>query len=191
MDAIKTILVGEEGVGKTCLMARFCPDMHVENPIRTKGFAHATKEVTVLQQSVRIHIFDTAGTERYRSLAKSHFYNADAVVIVYDITQQKTFDELQFWLEEIRNYAPEQALLAVVGNKEDLIAREVVSVAKAEKLARKINASFTKTSAVTNLGVHALFTDIAKRYLETSALHKPTSIKLKPRRSPTKQKRCC
>ena len=138
---------------------------------------------------IEIYSVDTAGTELYRSLARTHFQGADAFIIVYDITSQRSFREVKFWLSQIELHGPEQALLTLVGNKEDLIAQEVVSVAKAEKLAKKIKATFAKTSAQSNFGVTEVFQDIAQRYLAAPPQHKAKQTIIGGKPKPVK--RCC
>jgi small GTP-binding protein len=101
----KVVLLGETGVGKTCLSHCFVQSHSSLESEATIGASFAIKDVVVQGQSLKLHIWDTAGQERYRSLAKMYYHNAQAAVLVYDITKARTFEALQGWYEELKNSA--------------------------------------------------------------------------------------
>lgn len=104
--ACKVVLLGETGVGKTCLSHCFIQGQSALDSEATIGASFAIKDIQVRGETLKLHIWDTAGQERYRSLAKMYYHNAQAAVLVYDITKGKTFEALQGWYDELKNSAP-------------------------------------------------------------------------------------
>ena len=106
----KVVLLGESGVGKTCIIARFINNTFEDNLISTTGASYAGKTMTFDEfggKSIKFEIWDTAGQEKYRSLTKIFYKDAGAAILVYDITRKESFDELQkYWLNQIKDYAP-------------------------------------------------------------------------------------
>ena len=106
----KVVLLGESGVGKTCIIARFINNTFEENLISTTGASYAGKTMTFDDfggKSIKFEIWDTAGQEKYRSLTKIFYKDAGAAILVYDITRQDSFDEIKkYWLQQIKEFAP-------------------------------------------------------------------------------------
>ncbi|KAL3213253.1 hypothetical protein MRX96_035591 [Rhipicephalus microplus] len=146
----KVVLIGNAGVGKTCLVRRF-----------TQG----------LFPPVKLQIWDTAGQERFRSITQSYYRSAHALILVYDISCQPTFDCLPDWLREIEQYASPKVLRALVGNKIDREDREIPTHI-GEEFARRSDMYFVETSAKEADNVDKLFTEIAVRLTaEARATH--------------------
>jgi small GTP-binding protein len=106
----KVVLLGESGVGKTCIIARFINNTFEENLISTTGASYAGKTMTFDEyggKSIRFEIWDTAGQEKYRSLTKIFYKDAGAAILVYDITRKESFEEIQkYWFNQIKDHAP-------------------------------------------------------------------------------------
>ena len=106
----KVVLLGESGVGKTCIIARFINNTFEENLIRTTGASYAGKTMTFDEyegKSIKFEIWDTAGQEKYRSLTKIFYKDAGAAILVYDITRKESFEEIQkYWINQIKDFAP-------------------------------------------------------------------------------------
>ena len=106
----KVVLLGESGVGKTCIIARFINNTFEENLISTTGASYAGKTMTFDEydgKSIRFEIWDTAGQEKYRSLTKIFYKDAGAAILVYDITRKESYEEIQkYWYNQIKDYAP-------------------------------------------------------------------------------------
>ena len=106
----KVILLGEAGVGKTGLIARFINNSFEDNITSTTGASYAGKTMTFDEydgKSIKFEIWDIAGQEKYRSFAKIHYKDAKVAILVYDITRKESFEELQkYWIEQIRQFAP-------------------------------------------------------------------------------------
>ena len=106
----KVVLLGESGVGKTCIIARFINNTFEENLISTTGASYAGKTMTFDEfggKSIKFEIWDTAGQEKYRSLTKIFYKDAGAAILVYDITRKESFEEIQkYWINQIKEFAP-------------------------------------------------------------------------------------
>ena len=114
---------------------------------------------------LKLEIWETAGQERYRSLSKMFYKDADAAILVYDITNQKSFDELKsFWAEQVKESSPENIIIAIAANKCDLIEKKVVEEIEARDYAKSIGAIFSLTSAKNSMGINDLFLEISKKH---------------------------
>ena len=165
----KLVLVGDSGVGKTCLISRFLSGNFDKNQPSTNGASYASKliEYPNLKKSLVLDIWDTAGQEKFRSLTKFFYKDALMVIMVYDITRRESFDNLKnFWYQEIQENAEPNIVLAVAGNKCDLYEQEAVAENEAREYAKSINALFALTSAQNNTGVAKLFKDIGNKFLD-------------------------
>ena len=132
----------------------------------TIGGTFSTKTIKCSNgKTLKFEIWDTAGQEKYRSVTKMFYKDADVAVLVYDITNKYSFEELQkYWVQQVKDSSPKGIILAIIANKSDLIEREEVDEADARNYANEINALFALTSAKNNFGVDDLFLEIAKKY---------------------------
>lgn len=154
---MKVVLLGNSGVGKSSIGLRFAQDRFLEEQEPTLGAAYMSKTLTHEGKRVKINIWDTAGQERYRAMSRMYYQDAQAAILVYDITSRDSFSELKNWHRELRENGPAQIALAVAGNKCDLEDREAVSATEAQKWATSIGASFLRTSTRTNHNIDTLF----------------------------------
>ena len=135
LTPVKIITVGDAGVGKTRLLARFAAEKDLE-PKATVGVEALTKKVTLAGgRTIKAQMWDTAGQERYRAITRAHFRRAHCTTLVYDITRKDTLDHAKQWLEELRTEAPDSIIL-LVGNKSDLADQRAVTKEQGEKFAR-------------------------------------------------------
>jgi small GTP-binding protein len=108
--ACKVVLLGESGVGKTCIIARFINNVFQDNIISTTGASYTGKTLTFDEyngKSIKFEIWDTAGQEKYRSLTKIFYKDAGVAILVYDISRKESFDEIKnYWYNQVRDYAP-------------------------------------------------------------------------------------
>ena len=162
----KVVLVGETGVGKTSIISQFIDQVFEEELQTSTGGSFSSKEIFFDNgKSLKLEIWDTAGQERYRSLTKIFYKNSSCAILVYDITRKQTFDELKnYWIGQIKESAPKDIMLAVVGNKEDLLDKEQVDENEARDFAKENNALFFSTSAKNSDAINQLFIDIGKKY---------------------------
>lgn len=158
---LKVVLLGDSGVGKSSIILRFVADNFKADADATIGAAYMGKIMQFSGKSIKFNIWDTAGQERFHTLAKMYYRDANAAIIVYDITKADSFEGLKRWYEELSQNGPRDLVKLIIGNKEDLVATEVVSPTEVAAYAKSIGAVFKKTSAKTSTGVESVFREVA------------------------------
>lgn len=153
----KVIMLGDYGCGKTCLLSRFTentfPEEHVSRHMQT---AVVSADVTVGRESVRLILWDTGGQEKFRCLTTSYYRDAMAAMLVYDITNRESFENIQHWRQQIALYASTIDIILLIGTKVDAAAEERrVTPEEGQALAETMRAQFAETSSKegTNTGV--------------------------------------
>ncbi|KAJ6168320.1 Small GTPase superfamily Rab type [Penicillium chrysogenum] len=164
----KLVLLGESAVGKSSLVLRFVKDQFDDYRESTIGAAFLTQTISLDDTTtVKFEIWDTAGQERYKSLAPMYYRNANCAVVVYDITQASSLDKAKSWVKELQRQANENIVIALAGNKLDLVTespdKRAIQEADAEAYAREAGLLFFETSAKSSTNVKELFTAIAKK----------------------------
>ena len=170
-ESIKVVLLGEAGVGKTCIIKQFIEKKFEQNTDSSLSaqFVSKTIEYVDFAKTLKFDIWDTVGQERFRSIAKIFYKDAHVVILVYDITSKKSFNALNdFWIGEIKNNCNGSPLFAIIGNKNDLYMKQEVDPLDAKDLAKKIGGIFQLTSAKTAEGISQLFDIIGKKILKPS-----------------------
>lgn len=155
------VLIGDTGVGKSSLMVRFTENYYSELNVSTVGLDFKSKIVELEGHTVKLLITDTAGQEQFHSLTYSYYRGADGIIIVYDVTEKDTFDNLQTWLEDIYAYAREDTDKLLVGTKSDMTAERVVSHRSAQRLAKQLGIPFFEASAKSGTNVEKVFNTLA------------------------------
>lgn len=130
------------------------------------GVDFKLKNLEVDGKKVKLQIWDTAGQERYKTITTSYYKGANAIVIVYDITDQESFEHIKSWLDEIHNYAKENVLLFLVGNKSDLESSRRITHKQGSQVADQYNLKFFETSAKNTFNVENIFVEATKTYIE-------------------------
>ena len=166
---VKLVLIGESGVGKSSIIKQysahvFDPDMDasISNKVIVK-----TLELKDIGKTIKLNIWDTAGQEKYRSIAKIFYKDAKIIVLVYSIANKDSFQTLKnYWYPEVKSTAFSDVILAVVGNKYDLYNQSQVPDEEAKNWADSIGAIFQFTSAKSNSGIDLLFENLAKKFFD-------------------------
>ncbi|KAH9512938.1 hypothetical protein Btru_037109 [Bulinus truncatus] len=158
----KIIIVGDSGVGKTSLLLRYTDDCFSESFITTIGVDFKIKTMDVSGATAKLHIWDTAGQDRFRNIVSSFYRGADSVVLVFDVTSPESFQNVGTWLKETRHYSSDQCSLLLVGNKSDLTSQRLVSHDTARSFADAIGVRYIETSAKSSFNVHSAFDSIAE-----------------------------
>ena len=168
-DSVKVTLLGNSGVGKTCIINRFINNDFKEGTMTTRGADYSQKSITIKNQTINLDIWDTAGQENYRSLGR-HFYKDSLIVLlVYDITNRESFDDLKtLWYNDLKRYGEKYSVLAIVGSKCDLFENEAVSEEEGRQFAEEKSAEYALVSAKTGDGINSLFTNLVNKYLDPS-----------------------
>ena len=146
----KVIFIGESGVGKTSLIKVSIGQQIDLQHTLTLTASYFSKKFIYNNQKYNFHLWDTIGQEKYRALTRMFFKDANIVILVYDITNKKSFESLDLWLDQVKNEIGDDFILAVVGNKSDLFYEEEVSENQGKEYAKKKCAKFKLCSAKDN-----------------------------------------
>ncbi|GAA5959698.1 hypothetical protein JCM8115_001301 [Rhodotorula mucilaginosa] len=171
----KLLLIGDSGVGKSCLLLRFADDTYTESYISTIGVDFKIRTIELEGKTVKLQIWDTAGQERFRTITSSYYRGAHGIIVVYDVTDQDTFSNVKQWLQEIDRYACEGVNKLLVGNKSDLTTKKVVDYAVAKEFADQIGVSLLETSAKNATNVEQAFLTMAKQIKDRTAASTKTT----------------
>ena len=162
----KYIIIGDMGVGKSCLLLQYTDKRFLPTHELTIGVEFGTRLITIEGKAIKLQIWDTAGQESFRSITRSYYRGAAGALLVYDITRRDTFEHLTTWLKDaLENSNPHMAII-LIGNKLDLEAKRVVSTEEGERFARAHNLIFLETSAKTAHNVEEAFLNTAKKGYE-------------------------
>ena len=169
----KVVLVGDSGVGKTCIIQRYVNNDYNENTesTSTSTYSYKTLDFKQYNKSISLDIWDTAGQELYRALAKNFYLNASIGILVYDIRRKESFESIKdYWYEQVKTSGEENMVFGVVGNKCDLFQEEKVTEEEGKKFAKEIGAVFQLTSCKENIGIDELFQQCAQKFMESNNL---------------------
>ena len=169
----KVVLVGDSGVGKTCIIQRYINNSYNENTESTQAstYSYKTVEYKDFNKSISFDIWDTAGQELYRAVAKNFYINASIGILVYDIKRKESFEAIKnYWFEELKSSGEDNMIFGVAGNKCDLFQQEQVTEEEGKKFAKSIGAVFHLTSCKESIGIDELFEECGKKYLEMNKL---------------------
>lgn len=153
----KLLLIGDSGVGKSCLLLRFSDDTYTESYISTIGVDFKIRTIDLDGKTIKLQIWDTAGQERFRTITSSYYRGAHGIIVVYDTTDQESFNNVKQWLQEIDRYACENVNKLLVGNKCDLTHKKVVEYPTAKEYADSLGIPFLETSAKNATNVEQAF----------------------------------
>eukprot|EP00823_Brevimastigomonas_motovehiculus_P008318 TRINITY_DN7601_c0_g1_i1.p1 TRINITY_DN7601_c0_g1~~TRINITY_DN7601_c0_g1_i1.p1 ORF type:complete len:220 (+),score=11.68 TRINITY_DN7601_c0_g1_i1:53-661(+) len=158
---LKIIMVGDSGVGKSCLLKCFMGEPFEQAHNNTIGVDLEMKPMTINDKTINLQIWDTAGQERFRTITTSYYRSSDAIMLVFDVSEQQSFVNCETWLQDIRLYAKEKVEIMLLGNKADLLTQRVVEYKTAKEFADKYNMMYMETSAKQDLNVEKAFTKLA------------------------------
>ena len=189
----KLLIIGESGVGKTCLLLRFTDDSFTANHLTTIGIDFKIKIITLSGKLIKLQIWDTAGQERFRTITKTYYKGAHGIILTYDVTNQNSFKNIRNWIKQIEANAQTNVCKVLVGNKCDKPDR-VVTEEEGKKLAEDFNMSFFETSAKTNQNVNEVFNFLTEEILKTNEgkpQNGPGGRQLNNDKSKDGKKGCC
>ena len=158
----KLLLIGDSGAGKSSLLLRFAVDTYTESFISTIGVDFKSRTIEVDGKTIKLQIWDTAGQERFRTITSSYYRGTHGIIVVFDVTDQESFDNVKQWLHEIDRYASADVKKLLVGNKCDLASKRAVPTEQAAAFAEGLGVKFLETSAKSAINVEKAFATIAR-----------------------------
>jgi len=159
---IKLLLIGDSGVGKSCLLLRFSDDSFTPSFITTIGIDFKIRTIELEGKRIKLQIWDTAGQERFRTITTAYYRGAMGILLVYDVTDEKSFGNIRNWIRNIEQHATESVNKMLIGNKSDMVDKKVIDTARGKGLADEYGIRFLETSAKTGAGVEDAFITLAK-----------------------------
>lgn len=160
---IKLCLLGDTAVGKSSLVLRFVNDRFEPHTTATIGASFMSKNFKVGDKSYKYQIWDTAGQEKYKALAPMYYRGAAAAIVVYDITMESSFLSVKRWVKELRQMGSQDIVIAIAGNKKDLVDQREISPETGQAFADEIGAVFAECSALTAENVNEIFEKISEQ----------------------------
>ncbi|KAI1365383.1 ras family-domain-containing protein [Xylaria arbuscula] len=173
LPVLKILLIGPSGAGKSAFLLRYCEDhFDPESTTATIGIDFKTKKLAVRGKAYKLNIFDTAGQERFRTLSTSYYRGAHGVILVYDISNKKSFASMEKWFDEARMNANPDAVLYLVGSKLDKVATSgrAVSYEQGKAFAEAQGAGFCEISSKTRENIKQPFVEVVDKIVQTPQL---------------------
>jgi len=160
---LKLLLIGDSAVGKSCLLLRFADDTFTDSYVSTIGVDFKIKTINLNGKVLKLQIWDTAGQERFRTITASYYRGAHGIVLVYDVTDNKTFKNVRNWLTECDRFTSEYVDKLLIGNKSDLESQRKVEYNEGKAYADENKMLFIETSAKTNANVNEAFVLVSEK----------------------------
>lgn len=165
----KVVLLGDQNVGKSSIAQRFCKNLFTGQYVVTIGGAYLQQRLVLSNGAIiKFHIWDTGGQERFRSMASLYYQDAAAAILTYDVTNEKSFESLNYWIDELKNKIDQDKIvLCLAGNKCDSDPNDKkIQYSNAKSMADKFNMIFNETSAKSDIGIKELFQSLGKKIYE-------------------------
>jgi len=196
---IKLLLVGDSGVGKSCILVRFADDSFTQSFIATIGIDFKIRTIELDDKRIKLQIWDTAGQERFKTITTAYYRGAMGILLVYDVTNEATFDSISGWMKAIEQHASDSVNKVLLGNKADtsgaLVSQRRVTTERGQKLAAQFGMKFFETSAKNNINVDTAFytiaRDIKQRLLAGASAEGGLRLGEAPTPGDTSRKGCC
>eukprot|EP00826_Nyctotherus_ovalis_P030925 TRINITY_DN2469_c0_g1_i1.p1 TRINITY_DN2469_c0_g1~~TRINITY_DN2469_c0_g1_i1.p1 ORF type:complete len:224 (-),score=52.88 TRINITY_DN2469_c0_g1_i1:121-717(-) len=170
---VKLIIIGDSGVGKTCLLTRFAENKFTASHISTIGIDFLIKMLRVDDVTIKLQIWDTAGQDRFRTITQNYYKNAVGVILVYDCTSETSFNNIRSWMKQLESHANHDVIKVLVGNKYDSPDIKV-DAARGKALAEEFGIEFFEASAKDNVNVGETFEYLVKEIKnKTKPVEKP------------------
>ena len=156
----KIVLIGDTSVGKTNILSKYLTDEFDPKSKATVGVEFGVKNFKIENNIVKVQIWDTAGQERYRSITNAYYKGAKGALLIYDITNKKSFESLEKWISDLKTNADDDMSIILLGNKTDLEDRRVVSTEEGKDKAEFYQISFMETSALNGNNIQKAFNEL-------------------------------
>ena len=165
MDCVyKVLLLGDSTVGKTCVLLKYTDKIFQETHMMTIGLDYRLKVMQLQSgKEVKLQIWDTAGQDRFRSITKNYYKGSHGIILIYDVTSLKTFENVKSWVSQIHEEISDKVVIYLVGNKIDMDDERKVQTEEGQKLAEEFGVPFVETSAKSGVKIDNIFSDITER----------------------------
>ena len=151
----KILLLGDSTVGKTCFLLRFMEDSFIDLHMATIGLDYKLKTMILEEQKiVKVQIWDTAGQDKFRAITRNYYKGASGIILIFDVTNNKSFENIKKWINEIKEEISENVSIVLIGNKIDNVKERKITKEQGEKIANEIGTKFFETSAKTGEGIN-------------------------------------
>jgi len=188
----KVLLLGDTDVGKSSLILRYTEETFNSKLVNSIGVDFKMKKKEIDGKIIKVQIWDTAGHERFRSITYSYYRGANAIIIVFDITDKKSFLSITEWLKQIEKHAKENVFKFLVGNKSDLSEERKVTYEEAKEYADEHDLPYIETSAKEGININELFESSIKSFLSNSKyIWEDKNIKLNSQSTNSEKNNCC
>jgi len=164
----KVLLIGDSNSGKSCVLNRYTDDVFTDNYFSTIGVDFKIRTTEIDSKRIKLQIWDTAGQERFRVITSAYYRGAHGIIIVFDVTNKESFNNLNLWLDEISKYSHENVNKIVVGNKNDLFEKRQISYTEAKEYCESLNLIYIETSAKLATNVELLFNTLSHELINNS-----------------------
>ena len=186
----KILLLGDSSVGKTCFLMRYTDNTFQEIHMSTIGLDYKLKNVQLDDgKMVKIQIWDTAGQDRFRSITKNYYKGAHGIILIYDITNKRSFDNVRNWINQIKEEVSDKVSIVLVGNKVDDEQHRIVKTEDGEKIAKEFGLLFFECSAKSGINIDSTFNELVKKTVENYSKIKDKGEKLNNKKNG--KKGCC
>ena len=174
----KVLLIGDSGVGKSCLLLKYTDNTYNESYISTIGVDFKIKTETINGKRIKLQIWDTAGQERFRTITSSYYRGAHAIIVVFDLTDSESFSNVEkMWLKEIERFVSNSHIVILVGTKCDAPSnKKCIDREYIDKFAKLHKMKYVETSSKTGIGVNEVFNQVC-----INLLNEPYMSTLSPR----------
>ena len=162
----KILIIGDSSVGKSNILLRFSDNIFHDTFLPTIGVDFKIRNVKMSNQTIKLNIWDTAGQERFKTITSTYYKGAHGIILVYDITDRESFNNIENWLNEVKKHAGAQVVKLLIGNKCDLEEERVVNTKEGKELADNLGISFLETSAKQRTNIDEAFMTLTKQIYE-------------------------
>ena len=189
----KILILGDTSVGKTCVLTRYTDNRFEKNYLSTIGIDYKLKNIKLDNgKTVKLQIWDTIGQDRYRAVTKNYYKGAHGIILIYDITDRETFENVRNWIKSIKTEADEKVVVILVGNKCDFEEKRQVSKEEGEQLAQELNLPFFECSAKENKNINEAFNGLIAKLIINYQNVEGKGVKLQQKIvGGTAKKACC
>ena len=189
----KVLLLGDSTVGKTCFLLRYCDKTFQEAHLSTIGLDYRLKSMTLQSgKNIKLQIWDTAGQDRFRAITKNYYKGANGIILIYDVTNRQSYENVKNWITQIREEANPNVVIYLAGNKVDVSEEEkVVKTEEGKKIAEEFNLPLYETSAKNGVNINRIFEELVEKVDEIYSKLELPKIDQKKKIIYGETKRCC